>query len=179
VAAVCILPFHVPLASSIVSGTRVRVAAALAFPGGGSLPEAKAADARGAVAEGASELDIPINLGAARAGAWHVVRSEVEAVRAAAPGALSKWIVETSALSEAEVRIAVQCVGEGGGDFVKTSTGYGPAGATADAVRLLRKLAGPMGVKASGGIRTRAAALELIEAGADRIGTSAARTVLA
>lgn len=172
------LPFHVPLAASIVSGTRVRVAAAVSFPGGGAPAEAKAAEARRCAADGAEELDLVLNLGAMRAGAWDVIAEEVRAVKEAAPGCLTKWILEVGALDTAQIRRAVALVAEGGGGFVKTSTGYGPGGATISSVRLLRSLAGTMGVKASGGIRSRAFALELVEAGADRIGTSSARAVL-
>ena len=178
VAAVCVLPFHVPLARTIVSGTRVRVAAAVSFPGGGTPAEAKAAEARWCAERGAEELDLVMNLGAARAGAWEVVAEEVRAVREATPGCLAKWILEVGALGEAEIVRAVGVVADGGGHFVKTSTGYGPGGATLEAVRLLRSVAGAMGVKASGCIRTRAFALALLEAGADRIGTSAAGALL-
>jgi len=178
VTAVCVLPFHVPLAAAITAGTSVSVAAAIAFPSGGASPEAKAVEARDAASSGARELDIVLNLGAIRAGAWDVVEEEITAVRRAAPGRLTKWIVECAALSSEEIRRAVLAVLDGGGDFVKTSTGYGPGGATVSDVRLLRSLAGPMGVKASGGIRTREFALELRNAGADRIGTSAARAIL-
>lgn len=173
------LPFHVPLAASILAGGRVRVAAAVSFPGGGAPPEAKALEARLCMEQGAHELDLVLNLGAIRAGAWDVVATEIASVRAAAPACTSKWIVETGALTDGEIRKAVSLVADGGGDYVKTSTGYGPLGATVESVRLLRALAGTMGVKASGGIRTREWALRLVEAGADRIGTSAPRAVLA
>ena len=179
VAAVCVLPFHVPLAVSVVAGTSVRVAAAVSFPGGSAPPDAKALEARRAVEAGASELDAVMNLGAARAGDWEVVEAEMRAVRGAAPGATLKWILETAALAEEEVRRAVLLADACGADFVKTSTGYGPGGATVEAVRLLRSLAGRMGVKAAGGIRTRRFALELLAAGANRLGTSAPRAVLA
>jgi len=179
VAAVCVLPFHVPLAASVLAGTSLRVAAAVAFPGGDASPGAKALDARRAAEGGATELDVVLNLPAIRAGAWDVVEAELRAARAAAPGATLKWIVETAALSPEEIRCAVLLAGECDADFVKTSTGYGPGGATVEAVRLLRSLAGRMGVKAAGGIRTRAFALELLAAGADRLGTSAPRALLA
>ncbi len=178
VAAVCILPFHVPLAVSVVAGTSLRVAAAVAFPGGSAPPGAKALEARQAVEAGATELDVVLNLAAVRAGAWDVVEAELRATRSAAPDATLKWIVETAALSQGEIRRAVELAGDSDADFVKTSTGYGPGGATVEAVRLLRSLAGRMGVKAAGGIRTRAFALELLAAGADRLGTSAPRELL-
>ncbi|MEK7347992.1 MAG: hypothetical protein AABZ94_03905 [Candidatus Eisenbacteria bacterium] len=100
------------------------------------------------------------------------------AVRAAAPGCLTKWIVEQDALDPAELRRAVLVIGAEGGDFVKNATGYGPGGASVAGIRLLRSLAGTMGVKASGGIRKRDQALALLDAGADRIGTSAAAAIL-
>lgn len=179
VAAVCVLRYHVPLAASIVAGTAVGVAAAVSFPGGSAPPDAKSLEARRAVEAGASELDVVMNLAAARAGAWDVVEAEMRAVRDAAPGAVLKWILETAALTEEEIRRAVLLADACGADFVKTSTGYGPGGATVEAVRFLRSLAGRMGVKAAGGIRTRAFALELIAAGANRLGTSAPRALLA
>lgn len=179
VAAVCLLPHHVPLARAVTAGTRVRVAAVVAFPGGSALPAAKALEARLAVSAGAEELDAVMNLAAARAGAWDVVAEELRTVREAAPEATLKWILETAALDEGEIRRAVSLASDARADFVKTSTGYGPGGATVEGVRLLRSLAGTMGVKAAGGIRTRAFALELLAAGASRIGTSAPRAVLA
>lgn len=178
VAAVCVLPHHVPLAREIVAGSRVRVASVVAFPGGSAPADAKALEARRAVESGADELDAVLHLAAIRAGAWVVVEEELRAVRAAAPRATLKWIVETAALDETEIRTAVRLVGASGADYVKTSTGYGPGGATVADVRLLRSLAGPMGVKAAGGIRTRTFALELLAAGADRIGTSAPGAVV-
>lgn len=179
VAAVCVLPHHVPRARAVTAGTRVRVAAVGAFPGGSAPPAAKALEARLTAAAGAEELDVVLNLAAVRSGAWEVVAEELRAVRAAVPGTTLKWILETAALDEAEIRRAVALAGETGADFVKTSTGFGPGGATVADVRLLRSLAGPMGVKAAGGIRSRAFALELLAAGADRIGTSVPRAVLA
>jgi deoxyribose-phosphate aldolase len=178
VAAVCVLPQHLPLARAVVAGTRVRVAAVAAFPGGSAPPAAKALEARLAAAAGAEELDVVLNLGAIRAGSWDVVAEELSAVREAAPDATLKWILEMAALDAAEIERAVALAAEARADFVKTSTGYGPGGATVERVRFLRSLAGPMGVKASGGIRTRAFALSLLAAGADRIGTSRPRAVV-
>ena len=179
VAAVCVLPFHARRAASIVAGTGVAVAAAIAFPSGGSPPAAKAAEAAAAQSDGAAELDLVVNLGAIRAGAWDVVAAEVRAVRNATPGCLTKWIVEQDALTAEELRRTVAIIGAEGGDFVKNATGYGPGGASVEGIRLLRSLAGTMGVKASGGIRRRDFALDLLDAGADRIGTSVAATLLA
>jgi deoxyribose-phosphate aldolase len=178
VQAVCVLPYHLPVAREVIQGTRVRLAAVAAFPGGSAPPEAKALEARLAVASGAVELDVVANLAAIRAGDWETVTSDMRAVRAAAPEATLKWILETAALTEVEIGRAVGLALETGADFVKTSTGFGPGGATVEGVRLLRSLAGPMGVKAAGGIRTRAFALALLSAGADRIGTSAPGALL-
>jgi deoxyribose-phosphate aldolase len=178
VRAVCILPYHLPLARDVIRGTAVRLAAVAAFPAGSAPPAAKALEARLAVASGAEELDIVMNLAAIRAMDWETVATDLREVRAAAPEATLKWILETAALSQDEIRRAVGLMVETRADFVKTSTGYGPGGATVEAVRLLRSLAGPMGVKAAGGIRTRAFALDLISAGADRIGTSAPGALL-
>ena len=178
VAAVCILPFHVRRAAAVVAGTGVRIAAAIAFPSGGAPPAAKALEAAEAQRDGAEELDLVANLGAIRAGAWDVVAAEVNAVRASAPRCLTKWIVEQDALAADELKRAVAVIGDAGGDFVKNATGYGPGGATVEGIRLLRSLAGTMGVKAAGGIRTREQALALLDAGADRIGTSVPAAIL-
>ena len=178
VAAVCILPFHVRRAAAIVAGSGVRIAAAIAFPAGGAPPAAKALEAAEAERDGALELDVVANLGAIRAGAWEVVAAEVTAVRTAAPRCLTKWIVEQDALAAEELRRAVSVIGDAGGDFVKNATGFGPGGATVAGIRLLRSMAGTMGVKAAGGIRTREQALALLDAGADRIGTSAAAAIV-
>lgn len=178
VAAVCILPFHVRRAATIVAGTDVRIAAAIAFPSGGAPPAAKALEAAEAERDGALELDLVANLGAIRGGAWDLLAAEVKAVRAAAPRCLTKWIVEQDALTGEELRRAVAVIGDAGGDFVKNATGYGPGGATVAGIRLLRSLAGTMGVKAAGGIRTREQAQALLDAGADRIGTSAPAAIV-
>jgi deoxyribose-phosphate aldolase len=178
VASVCVLPRHVPLARAALLGTRVRVGTVAAFPGGSAPPAAKALEARLAAEAGAEELDVVVNLAAIREGAWDVVAEELRAVRRAAPSVTLKWILETAALDEAEIRRTAVLAGEADADYVKTSTGFGPGGATVEAVRLLRSVAGTMGVKASGGIRTRGFALELLRAGASRIGTSAPRALI-
>jgi deoxyribose-phosphate aldolase len=178
VAAICVLPYHVRRCAAVAVGTPVAIAAAISFPTGGAPAAAKALEAAAAVASGARELDLVVNLGAARAGAWSVLEDEVRAVREACPGVLTKWIVEMDAVTEAEWRRAVRAVADGGGDFVKNATGTGPGGASVPGIRALRAAAGTMGVKAAGGIRSRAFALSLLEAGADRIGTSAVAALL-
>ena len=177
VAAICVFPFHVRRCAAIAAGTSIAVAAAISFPAGGAPPAVKAMEAASSAADGARELDLVANLGAIRAGAWSVVDEEVRAVRDACPGILTKWIVEMDALQEEEWRRAVRAIADGGGDFVKNATGTGPGGASVHAIRALRAEAGAMGVKAAGGIRTREAALALLQAGADRIGTSAVAAV--
>jgi deoxyribose-phosphate aldolase len=178
VAAVCVLPYHVRACAAVAAGTGVAVAAAISFPAGGAPPAVKAAEAAAAARDGAQELDLVINLGAARAGDWATVEEEVRLVAEASPGLLTKWIVEQDALAAGDVRRAVAAIADGGGGCVKNATGTGPGGATVEGIRALRALAGPLLVKASGGIRRRAQALALLEAGADRIGTSAAAAIL-
>jgi deoxyribose-phosphate aldolase len=170
---VCILPRHVPLARRSVEGAGVRVVTVVAFPLGGSAPGAKAAEARIAVLDGADELDMVMSIGDALAGDFGAVEADVRAVREAAPGCVLKVILETGLLDEAALEGAARASVRAGADFVKTSTGFGPRGATVtDVERLVRAVEGRAQVKASGGIRTRAEALALLGAGATRIGTS-------
>jgi deoxyribose-phosphate aldolase len=150
------------------------VAAVVGFPLGAGASTAKAAEAAGAVADGATELDMVLALGRAKAGDWRAVTDDVALVVGAARGALVKVIVESAVLDSAElVRACAVAVG-GGARFVKTSTGFHPAGgATVEAVRRMRDAVGAViGVKASGGIRTAEQAVAMIAAGASRIGLS-------
>jgi deoxyribose-phosphate aldolase len=177
-ASVCVQPCWVPLCARRLSGSPVRVCSVIGFPHGASPTPIKAAEARWAVAEGASELDMVIALWALKSGQPHLVRDDIAAVVGAGAGAVVKVILEAALLSPAEKQIACTLVSEAGAHFVKTSTGY-VGGATLEDVRLLRRLVGGrLGVKASGGIRDRATALAMIEAGADRIGTSSGVAIL-
>ncbi len=178
--AVCVSPSMVPHA--IQAG--IPVAAVAGFPSGKHMPEIKAGEATLAVAFGASEIDMVIDIGAAVAGDIDAVRSEIAAVRAAVPTAVLKVIVESAALltlADEQTLVAVcRAAEDAGADFVKTSTGFHPAGgASLAAVTLMADtVGGRLGVKASGGIRTAEAALAMLDAGATRLGLSGTRAVL-
>ena len=173
-AAVCINPGYVDLAAHLIKGTKVKVATVIGFPLGATLTEVKVYEAREALLRKADELDMVINIGAAKAGQWQSVTNEIKEVVKAAEDKLVKVIIETCLLSEEEKKYACQAVLDGGAAFVKTSTGFGGGGATEQDVRLLKSIAGNrIKIKASGGIRTREQAESLIAAGADRLGTSA------
>jgi deoxyribose-phosphate aldolase len=174
VVAVCVNGGWVARCIGRLRGSPLRVAAVVGFPLGAGAPRAKAAEAAAAVEDGASELDMVIPLGAARAGAWDIVAEHVAAVVAAAPGALVKVILESALLPAQEIPAACHAAQQGGAAFVKTSTGFHAAGgATVEAVHAMRAAVGVrFGVKASGGIRTADAALAMIAAGANRIGAS-------
>jgi deoxyribose-phosphate aldolase len=181
VLAVCVSPSMLPLGEGWLPDG-ILVASVAGFPSGAHHPETKAAEAAQARANGADEVDMVINLGLAKAGAWGGVRAEIDAVRAATPHpATLKVIIEAAALTDEEIVAACQAAVEAGADFVKTSTGFHPAGgASVEAVALMRATVGPdIGVKASGGVRTAEAALAMIEAGANRIGTSSSAAILA
>jgi len=178
--AVCVSPSMVPLAV----GQGVRVAAVAGFPSGKHLSTIKAQEAAAAVAAGAVEIDMVIDVGAALAGRFDAVRADVAAVRAAATGAVLKVIVESAALLAfvGDDTLAAVCrvSEEAGADFVKTSTGFHPSGgASVHAVEVMAAtVGGRLGVKASGGIRTAADALAMLDAGATRLGLSGTRVVL-
>jgi deoxyribose-phosphate aldolase len=173
-AAVCVQPCWVARAARTLGGSRVAVASVVAFPHGANVTAIKVAEAARARDDGATELDVVANLGWIRERQDAAVRDEIAAVVAAARGALVKVILETTFWSPDRAAAAARAAVEGGAAFVKTSTGFTAGGATEEAVRTLRAAVGPdIGVKASGGIRTRAQALSLIAAGASRIGASA------
>jgi deoxyribose-phosphate aldolase len=180
--AVCVSPSMVPVA--LEAGGGMRVAAVAGFPSGKHVSAVKAHEAAEAVAAGAGEIDMVIDVGAALAGAIDAVGRDIEAVRVAVPTAVLKVIVESAVLlSQADGRtLAAVCrAAEGAGaDFVKTSTGFHPAGgASVRAVALMAEtVGGRLGVKASGGIRTAADAIGMLDAGATRLGLSGTRAVL-
>jgi deoxyribose-phosphate aldolase len=173
-AAVCVNPVWVSLCVKELSGTGVAVSTVVGFPLGAVAPEIKAAEARLAVEKGAGEVDMAINIGAAKSGDWRAVEEDIRAVVAAAKGSLVKVIIETCYLSDAEKTKACEAAARAGARCVQTSTGFGPGGATPEDVRLMKKAVGPQGlhVKASGGIRSYHDAILMLEAGADRIGAS-------
>ncbi|OMC48542.1 deoxyribose-phosphate aldolase [Mycobacterium sp. IS-2888] len=178
--AVCVSPSMVPIATQAGD---VRVATVAGFPSGKHVPAIKAQEAAHAVASGASEVDMVIDVGAALAGELDSVRADIEAVRAAAAGAVLKVIVESAVLlghNERTLAAVCRAAEDAGADFVKTSTGFHPAGgASLRAVALMSEtVGGRLGVKASGGIRTAADAVAMLNAGATRLGLSGTRAVL-
>ena len=179
--AVCVSPSMVGVAHTALVGTTVRTASVVGFPSGAHPAAAVAAEAALAVAAGADEIDMVINLGFAKSGDWAAVEAGIAAVRANVPApGLLKVIIESAALSNDEIVLACQAAMRANADFVKTSTGFHPTGgATVEAVRLMRNTVGHVcGVKASGGVRTADVALEMIAAGANRIGTSSSAAIL-
>jgi deoxyribose-phosphate aldolase len=179
--AVCVSPTRVATAVAALVGTSVAVASVIGFPSGAHVSAAKAAEAAAAVAHGAAELDMVIDLGAAMAGDWSAVTADVAAVRAAGPRpALLKVIIEAAVLGPDRLTAACAACEEAGADFVKTSTGFHPAGgATEAAVRAMSAaVGGRLGVKAAGGIRTSEQALAMVAAGATRLGLSHSRQIL-
>ena len=179
VAAVCVSPRWV--AHAVAHAEGLPVAAVVGFPSGAHRPEVKAREAALAREEGAAELDVVLDLGAALGGDRGAVEAELAAVRAAAPRpALLKVIVESALLDAPQLAEACRVAEATGADFVKTSTGFHPAGgATVGAVRAMaEQVGGRLGVKASGGIRTSEQALALVAAGATRLGLSGTRAVL-
>ncbi|SMG00246.1 deoxyribose-phosphate aldolase [Burkholderia singularis] len=170
---VCVNSANVALAARELAGTGVKVCAVVGFPLGASLSAAKAFEASAAISAGAGEIDMVINLGALKSGRLDDVKADIAAVHAACGAVPLKVILETGLLSDDEkVRVCELCR-DLGVAFVKTSTGFGHGGATLADVALMRRAVGPdVGVKASGGVRDREAAISMIEAGATRLGTS-------
>lgn len=173
-ASVCVNPSRIALAAEALSGTGVAPCCVVGFPLGAVPTENKAAEAALAVKSGAKEVDMVIDLGAVKDGDWDKVRADIAAVKAACGPALLKVIIECCLLTDGEKVAACRAAVDAGADFVKTSTGFSKGGATARDVALMREAVGPdVGVKAAGGIRTRADAEAMIAAGANRIGASA------
>lgn len=180
-AAVCVNPTYVSLASKVLKGSGVKVAAVIGFPLGANTPKVKAYEAEVAIADGAEELDMVINIGALKAGDFPLVREDILAVvQVAHKGkALLKVIIEACYLTNDEKVKVCQIILDLGCDFVKTSTGFGDYGAKVTDVELLRKLVGnQMGVKAAGGIGTYEDALKMVKAGASRLGASSGIRIL-
>ena len=175
-ASVCINPTWVKRAAENLRGTPVAVCSVIGFPLGATTPEVKGMEARRALRDGAREVDMVLNIGALKSGDHDLVLKDIEKVVDSAHevGALCKVILETALLSDEEKVIASALAKRAKADFVKTSTGFGPGGATVYDVALMRETVGPeMGVKASGGVRTTGDAEDMIAAGATRIGASA------
>lgn len=171
---VCVNPTWVKEAAEQLEGTDVDVCTVIGFPLGASTPETKAFETKNAIENGAEEVDMVINIGQLKAKAYDAVEKDIRAVvDAARDKALVKVIIETSLLTEEEKVRACELAVKAGADYVKTSTGFSTGGATLDDVRLMRETVGPdIGVKASGGVGDKEAALAMVEAGASRIGAS-------
>lgn len=176
-ASVCVNGSYVALAADICE---IPVAAVVGFPLGAMSTVAKVAETKQAIADGASEIDMVINLGWAKVGAWQQVEQEISQIVGAASGRVVKVIIETAYLLASEKELACLAAKQAGAHFVKTSTGFAEGGATVADVELMRRVVGEqMGIKASGGIRDYASALALIRAGATRLGASAGVKILA
>lgn len=171
---VCINPCHVKLAAGLLKDSGVKVCTVIGFPLGASTTRIKALETEDAIADGAQEIDMVINVGALKGGRHSYVEDDIRAVVNAAAGkALVKVILENCLLEKDEIAAACRICKRAGADFVKTSTGFNKSGATVEDVRLMRETVGPdMGVKAAGGIRDHAAAAAMVNAGASRIGAS-------
>ncbi|TQS74584.1 deoxyribose-phosphate aldolase [Ornithinibacillus gellani] len=179
-ASVCVNPYWVSFCADQLKDSSVKVCTVIGFPLGASATEIKAFETKQAIADGADEVDMVINIGALKSGMDDVVRQDIEAVVKATTGeALVKVIIETSLLTEDEKRRACELAVAAGADFVKTSTGFSGGGATVADVKLMREVVGKdIGVKASGGVRNQQDAIAVIEAGANRIGASAGIAII-
>jgi deoxyribose-phosphate aldolase len=180
-ASVCVNPCWVSLAAKELAGSPVKVCSVVGFPLGANTTAVKVAETDAAVGDGAREIDMVLNVGQLRGGATDAVRADIQAVVVAAHrgGAVVKVILETALLNDDQKRAACLLAKEAGADFVKTSTGFGPGGATAHDIALMREAVGPdMGVKAAGGIRTLADLRAMTAAGATRVGASASVAIM-
>jgi len=178
-ASVCVNPSYVAYCAQLLKGSGVKVCTVIGFPLGSTTSTVKAVEARDAIANGAEEIDMVINVGALKSGNDALVFEDIKAVREATRGRVLKVILETALLCDEEKVRACILSKKAGADFVKTSTGFGGGGATVEDVKLMRQTVGPlMGVKASGGIRDAKAAEAMIQAGATRLGTSASVAIV-
>lgn len=173
-ASVCVNPVWVKTAAELLRNSTVKVCTVIGFPLGAATSKVKAFEAKSAAEEGADEVDMVINVGAALSGDWDTVESDIRSVvEATGDKVITKVILENCYLNNEQIQKACIAAKNAGADFVKTSTGFGESGAKADDVRLMRETVGQeMGVKAAGGVRTPEQFAEMVEAGATRIGTS-------
>ena len=175
-ATVCVNPTWVALSAKLLAGSGVRVCSVIGFPLGATTPDVKGYETRRAIFDGAREIDMVINVGALKSGDLRVVECDIESVTTPCrdAGALSKVIIEAALLTDDEKITACTLAKAAGADYVKTSTGFGPGGATAADVALMRRVVGSeMGVKAAGGVRDLEGMKAMIAAGATRVGASA------
>ena len=178
-ASVCVNPIYVPLAAKLLEESSVKVCTVVGFPLGANATEVKSYETRNAIKNGAQEIDMVMNIGAFKSGAYEIFKADIKSVVDATKKAgvssdiIVKVILECCYLDEEEIVKACEIVKDSGADFVKTSTGFGPEGATIEGVSLMRKTVGrDIGVKASGGIKNFDQALDMLDAGANRIGAS-------
>lgn len=178
-ASVCVNTCHVEFVAKQLAESEVKTCVVVGFPLGAMITEAKAFEAKIAVEKGADEVDMVINVGALKDGNLELVEADIRAVVEAAKPALVKVILETCLLTDEEKVVACEAAVRAGADFVKTSTGFSTGGATTADIALMRKTVGPdLGVKASGGVRTKEDVEKMIEAGASRIGASASIAIV-
>ena len=178
-ASVCVNPTWVKTASELLKDSSVKVCTVIGFPLGANTSEVKAFEAKNAIENGADEIDMVINIGAAKSKGWDLVESDIAAVNAVKDDKILKVIIETSLLTDDEKIKACQIAKAVGADFVKTSTGFSTGGATVHDVKLMRQTVGPdMGVKASGGVHNLEEAKAMIDAGATRLGVSAGVAIM-
>ena len=178
-ASVCVNPCFIPLAKQELQGSIVKVCTVIGFPLGAMTSESKAYEAKDAIAKGADEVDMVLNVGKAKEGDYAAVEADIRAVKEACGSTLLKVILETCLLTDGEIVECCKAAMRAGADYVKTSTGFSKGGATPEAVALMRKTVGEkLGVKASGGVHNLAEAKAMIEAGASRIGASASVKVM-
>lgn len=175
---VCVQPSNVSVAIAVLEGSGVKVGTVIGFPHGVTTSAVKAAEAIEAVRDGANEVDMVLQIGAMVSGDKYFVLKDIQRVVSAVPGTLVKVILETAYLSDKQVVTASSLVERTGAQFVKTSTGFAGGGATVNHLRLMRRGAPSKELKASGGVRDLTAFLEMKEAGATRIGTSASEVIL-
>lgn len=179
-AAVCVNPHLVGDAADALRNTDVKIATVVGFPLGATTTFTKVAETRDAIANGATEIDMVMNVGALKSGEELVVYEDIkQVVNAAFNQAVVKVIIETGLLTDEEKRLACKLAKEAGADFVKTSTGFSTGGATVEDIKLMREVVGEsLGVKASGGVRDAKTARAMIDAGATRIGTSSGTKII-
>lgn len=176
---VCINPCFIQIAKGLLKESNVRVTTVIGYPLGMTLTEVKVYEAMNASLLGADELDIVINIGAIKSGDWITVRKDISDVIAATEGKVHKTIIETCYLDDNEKKKAVKIALEAGSEFIKTSTGFGPQGARIKDIKLIKSIVGDYaGIKAAGGIGTLRKALDMLKAGATRIGTSSAVKII-
>ena len=176
---VCVNTYYTAFVAEKLKGTDVKVCTVVGFPLGQMSTKAKALETECAVADGAQEIDMVLNVAALKNGKYDVVLSDIKAVKAACGDALLKVILETCLLTKEEIVKGCELSVEAGADFVKTSTGFSTGGATTEDIALMRRTVGPdIGVKASGGVRDYKGAVAMVEAGASRIGASATIAIL-